>query len=203
MGDLIRFFMNNPILLVILIGWGASLIGGVLKRAASSPPRPSARPQAPAARPQAQRTQAPTLRPLVQRSQPQRRTPEEVADEVRRLLGMGREPPPEPKPAANQTQARAQSLLPRPERAPLSRALGDPLATSRNRASGEEIADRKEPMSGKVGSDVIGDLGGRARRVVPHRRHLHSRFADLHDPAAAMVLREIFDRPLGLRDLLQ
>ena len=56
-------------------------------------------------------------------------------------------------------------------------------------------------MSGAVGRSSLGGLGGRSRSRVGKSVRTGSRLVDTHDMVRAIVMREILDKPLGLRGL--
>ena len=172
-------------------------------------------------------------------------SPEEVAAEMRRILGMdspkaskappAAAPPQVARPALRRAAASpSQPVLsqpvssqPVPERrgAPLGadlpsvkaeeRAFKDAVArdqaisvfsesgTRVNPGLGERIQDRRGPMSGTVGQTVLGGLGGRTRAKAKVGRGpmRGSRLVDVRDMARAIVMREILDPPVGMRDL--
>lgn len=98
MPDFIRWLLNEPIVLLILIGWIFSMIGGVVQRAARKAQQERAREQGSGSRPR-QATTGPARRGP---------DPEEIAREIRRAMGLEREQPkPRPRPAPQTTRAEA------------------------------------------------------------------------------------------------
>src|SRR5689334_16720351 len=81
MGELLRFLKNNPILLVIVLAWVAGAIGNVIK-AAKARERHVRKMTEPAER--VRRSEPPRIEP----KRPAQRSPDEVAAEMRRILGM-------------------------------------------------------------------------------------------------------------------
>jgi hypothetical protein len=191
MGRLIEFLLNNPLIALLVIGWLLSAVGQAVakgRRAAAGAPRQGGAPPRPA-------------------RAPQQRSPEEIAAEMRRILGMDPRPAPPaparpPAPAARPPAPRLQHAdEPRLGDAPVavgSRPIGD-LAVKVDPHVGETIRQRRAPATGSVGAVALGDLGGRQRtgRVIERRG---SSLVDLQDLPRAIVLREILDRPLALRD---
>ena len=81
------------------------------------------------------------------------------------------------------------------------RSVFDRVTSTIESHVGEGIQDRLGPMSGGVGKTALGGLGGRAREKVSRGVQRGSRLVDVHDMARAIVMREILDKPVGLRDL--
>ena len=77
----------------------------------------------------------------------------------------------------------------------------DRVATRIDPTVGERIQDRRGPMSGGVGQTTLGGLGGRTRAQTVRGPMRGSRLVDVRDMARAIVMREILDPPVGMRDL--
>jgi hypothetical protein len=65
---------------------------------------------------------------------------------------------------------------------------------------GLDMQQRKAPASGAVGAHSLGTLGGREQQRRNRPRRSGATLVDLHDLPRAVVLREIFDLPLALRE---
>ncbi len=214
---LIELLLREPLILVIVIGWIAGGIGKAI--------------HAKKKRAELQQRRAPSSPPTVanggsQGSLPQRaetarraRTAEEVAAEMRRILGMEpallakREQKPAPKPAAPR-QPPAPPLR-RPEAAePLRRqeaSEGDVgshvmrpsqfarIGTHVDPHVGESMQARKSPRSGGVAAHEMGTLGGRGRSVSAVSEH-HRGLAQLGDLKRAIVIFEILSAPRAMRE---
>lgn len=185
MRDLIDYLFRHPLLLVLLLGWAASAVGGILKRAAKGG---------------AARRQAP---PAASRPSPaagRRPSAEEVAAEMRRILGMEPAAPapaparPAPRPVVRNDAP--PELPPQPLRIETERRR---LATQVESHVGERLQQRQGPQSGAVGREALGRLGGRVHERGAMRRG-GSHLVDLSDLKRAFVLREVLDRPLALRE---
>ncbi len=181
MQELIALLLRQPVLAVFLIGVIVQVLGKVLGRSPSAKPA-SRRPAGP----------APTARPA------RRPTESEIAAEMRRILGM--EPKsaatPPPRPATPPALPRAVVEKP-PE--PLRPTTFDTLRPRFGTQVGANLDKRRAPTSNTVGAQQLGSLGG---RVAPRTRRTRggSHLVDLGNLPRAIVLREILDRPLGLRD---
>jgi hypothetical protein len=179
---LIELLFREPLLLILLLGWIVGGLGKLMqqkKKGAAAAGRPKARP---------------VQRPVA----PQARTPEQVAAEMRRLLGM--EPAPRQKPAAAppQVPAAREAFAERPPE-PLRPATLGRVEVHVDPHVGERMQQRRAPSSGGVARRELGTLGGRtvaARQLGPARKSL----VDLSDLKRAVVLREILDAPRALRD---
>lgn len=183
--ELLRILFENPLLLIVLIGWIAGAIGKVVQakkkldtargRSTSSTPTATSSPRS-------------------------GRTAEEVAAEMRRILGMDGPParpsPPvvEARPVAMRREASEGDRGPeplRPTRLGSVQVHVDPHV-------GESVQRRAAPVSGQVAGHALGTLGGRpaATRTAGTARR---RFVGLEDLERAMVLREVLDAPRALR----
>ena len=165
---------------------------------------------------QLEQTSSPTSRPAGKPSA------DDVAAEMRRILGMDA---PKAKPqqstssrqptgnARSSQQLQPQALSqPMPSQAaqpiPLvpdaqtktRRAVGD-FQTQVDPHVGEKMQARGGPSSGRVGMNQLGGLGGRSAGVRKPTRRKASRFVDLRDMAKVFVLKEVFDKPVGMRDM--
>jgi hypothetical protein len=199
MQQLINLFSEYPILVILLVGWLLSMVGGAITRAAR---------KAEEQRRKAQRTprqfdRAPTSTPPeLRRPEPSQPSPEDIAAEIRRVMGMEEAPRP--------TALRETVVTPPPAdvptRAPEAHLehLGEGVGGLRSQIDshvGEGVSHRLAPTSGGVGSRVLGTLGGRVqapREAGPPTRRV-KRF-DLSDPAAVLVTMEILGKPRALRD---
>ena len=190
MRQLFEFLRQNPLIALIVIGWIFSAVGGAITKArrqaaqqAKRPPRGGSRAPAP--------PQRAAGRP----------SPEQVAAEMRRILGMEEPPRPLPQRPAPPAAPRPSSFeAPSPERAPtpLQPSTLGRLPVHVDPHVGDRIEKRQAPATGAVGAQVLGGLGGRAAQV-GRRRRMASSLVDLHDLPRALVMREVLDQPLSLR----
>jgi outer membrane biosynthesis protein TonB len=205
MQQLIRLLLDNPLIALVLVSWLLGSLGGVFKAAKKAKKEQEQRSQ-----------QGPAPAP------PRRRTPEEVAAEMRRILGVDPvepvpKPKPMPKPKPVKPATKVAKSVPKPvlpsdaERAPRA-AIGKPMARMEaphlQSSLGRSIEKRHTPATGQVGSHEVGNqalrnvalqgLGGRVARL-HHRTRAGGNLVDLRDLARAIVLREVIDRPLSLR----
>lgn len=218
---LLELLLREPLLLVILLGWIAGGIGKLAqakkKRAASERRSAEATPTLPnAAGAQGSLPQA------AERAR-RARTKEEVAAEMRRILGM--EPTPLQKPTVK-AKAPAPKPPPPPQRIPIGQPLSRPapalgrqveanegdvgshpmrpsqfarVGTHVDPHVGESMQARKSPRSGGVAAFELGTLGGRpaaVRFAGAARRGL----VELGDLKRAIVLTEILGAPRALRE---
>ncbi len=175
---LLELLFREPLLLILLLGW---IVGGLGKLMQQKKKGPAAAPRS-----KARPARAPA------------RSPEEIAAEMRRLLGM--EPAPRQKPAAAppQVPAAREAFAERPPE-PLRPATLGRVEVHVDPHVGERMQQRRAPSSGGVARRELGTLGGRtvaARQLGPARKSL----VDLSDLKRAVVLREILDAPRALRD---
>lgn len=193
MNRLLRLLFDNPVLIFILFAWVAGVIGNIAKGRARARARGGASPGAAGAPTR-------TAPPPVQRSQAPNRTAEEVAAEMRRVLGLDPQPtspprrsiaPPQPPPITDRVER---------ERPP---AIMRPTAQSRHldlhAAShvGQQMARRSVSPS-TVGERDLGGLGGRVHEG-PLQRTISTRYP-LNDLKRMFVMMEILGRPLALRE---
>lgn len=184
MGKLLQFLFEHPVLLFVLAAWVFGGLGKVAKaaqRARAAPGRPGA---------------------------PQR-SAEEVAAEMRRILGMDGDdaaeadaspaaPPPRPA-VSPQPLVRREVALPERPPAPLPSAEPRPLPIHVAPHVGEGIEQRQAPVSSRVGAAAgLGTLGGRVGGG-PVRRRSSARLVDLTDLKRVLVMNEILGPPLALR----
>ena len=172
-------------------------------------PTPGQRPLLPGQRP-TQREQPGSTRTQVR--QPAAATParpprpavptaEDIATEIRRVMGM-EEPPqralaPEPPPPP-----------PTPEEPGFTTEAGfehfgenvGGLHSGVKSHVGEGVHSRHTPGSGKVGTRELGSLGGRVHRAPKTKVVKRVKRFDLSDPAAVLVTLEILGKPRALRD---
>jgi hypothetical protein len=192
-GRLIQFLIEHPILLFVLAAWLFGGIGKIGKAAQRA--RSAAGPQAKGAAGQ--------------------RSAEEVAAEMRRILGMddartasSREMPepltevePDPEMARPAPRlARREVVAPERPPAPLGSAFSRRLPTPGTSHVGESIERRQTPASGRVGQAAdFGGLGGRVTAGQRLRR-ADARLVDVVDLKRALVMNEVLGPPLALRE---
>jgi hypothetical protein len=201
MQRLIEFLMANPWVALIVVAWVAGMIGNIGKAAKKTRERAERARSAPS-QPQSRQQSLP--------AEPGRRSAEEVAKEMRRILGLDpeaeTEQPSEPPPPRRVSEEVARRDVVTPERPPTP-----VMPTTQERKIkvhvdphvGNRIAGRQSPQSGRVGKkepgSAIGSLGGRVGGPT-HRRRMSQRFS-LDNIPKALVLNEILSKPLALREL--
>lgn len=198
----IEFFRRNPVLLLVAAVWIAGIVGNIARAAKKARERAAER-----MRP------TPVPGPVAARSEPARevalprRTEEDVAREMRRILGVetdedAEEPSPAtppPLPARRQPQDAVA-----PERAPtpvLPTTSARKLPIHIDPHVGEGIQQRAKAPVGRLAAPgsgpELGSLGGRAHRDT--RRAGAARRYALDDLKRVVVLNEILGPPLALR----
>lgn len=228
MPPILRWIFENPILLIILVGWILSAVASARqaaqKRAAQAPSRPPAQDR------ELLRPTPPRRAAVPPASAPQ--STEQIAEAIRRAMGLEtiRAPqapsPPPPQQQRPQRQPRVdydelvrqeeRSYEEVTERRPRSY---DEIAGSRPVVSYDEArpvrrlvdelkkkadADREEKSKratpgAEMSSRKLGShIGGPALRA--HRRRPAHRILDLSRPASAFVAAEIFGQPVGFRE---
>lgn len=212
---LIRLFSENFILVILLGGWMLSIFGSVLTKAAKKAAEQQRRRAQGVGEQRPQLSgQRPTLReppgsPRTQVRRPASATParpprpavptaEDIAAEIRRVMGMEElpqpalapEPPPPPEEPGFTTQAGFEHFGER---------IGG-LHTGVKSHVGKGLHDRKAPGSGAVGTRELGSLGGRVHRRPKKKVVRRVKRFDLSDPAAVLVTLEILGKPRALRD---
>ncbi len=197
---LLQLVIDNPWLLFIAVAWLAGMIGNAAKAAKKARER-AGQPGAPSR----------SLRPQSTPATPRQRSAEEVAAEMRRLLGLSpeakeerkvevrREPPP-PSPRRS---VRWDVVEPERSPAPALPSTQDRRLEIHDAPHvGERIQHRHSVQSGRVGQHApgssFGTLGGRVHEAQQKRRTA-TRFP-LDDLKRAFVLSEILRPPLALRE---
>jgi hypothetical protein len=196
MNRLLDFLFANPLIAIIVLGWLLGAIGKMMKSTAE----------------QAQRSRrngptegsAPAPKPIA-RPAKARPSPEEIAAEMRRVLGLD-DPKEAQRPVAASPRpaepVRRESVAPagvEPPPKPLPSVSLAHLQTRVDPHVGERMQGRRGPSSGSVGRSVLGTLGGRSGNRQVESLRTSSRLVDLRDMAKALVLKEILDEPVGLR----
>ncbi|MEO6597371.1 MAG: hypothetical protein ABIP94_21725 [Planctomycetota bacterium] len=206
MDRLIKFVFDNPILLFILLAWVGGAVGNVLKASKKARDAGSRTPP----------TSSPARRAP---AQPGQRSAEDIAAEMRRILGLEPEAPPKATRTPSAPRTTGQSGPQR--RAPLSKPMartaakeGPPLLPSQVTASpserrldlhgdshvGQGIQHRhlSKPRAGlRETQNQLGGLGGRTSEH-QSKRSVGTRFP-LTDLKRIIVLNEILGPPLALR----
>jgi hypothetical protein len=202
MRELWQLLTQNPILLVIVAAWIAGAIGNAAKTAKQARERAARRTSPPPPQPEAARRREP-VRPGPTR--PAQRSPDEVAAEMRRILGMDVETvpvAPEKSPLVVRPKRREVVEPERPPAPALPTTQARRLEVHVDPHVGESMQRRHSPQTGKVGAreagSTFGTLGGRvhgARRG----RGAGSSLVNLTDLKRAFVTSEILGAPLSLR----
>jgi len=200
MPSFLRFLFENPILLIIAGAWLVGTIGNAAKAAKAARERSARRapsPPSPPASREPRRAEPARSAP----ARPPQRTPDEVAAEMRRILGMDVETIPvehERNPVAIRPKHRDVVEAERPPAPAVPTTQDRRLEMHVDPHVGEGIKHRLAPQSGRVGGAHMGTLGGRVHeRTV--RRAAGSRLVDLTDLKSAFVTNEILGAPLALR----
>lgn len=212
MQPLIDLLRDNVILVFLFGAWILSAVSGVIaravrkaeqqRRAAQQRPLPTQRPAQRPTQPPTQRAAQRPTRPADMRPTPRAGpTAEEIAAEIRRVMGMEEAPRPAP---ARQPQPSAPKPAPVPEE-PASHFehFAEDVGGLRSQVDphvGQGVSARHAPMSGAVGSSRLGSLGGGLTPQVKRRVERRVRRFDLSDPAAVLVTLEILGKPRALRD---
>ena len=215
----LEFLFANPLILFVLVAWIAGLLGNLLKARRKLRDMQKARERARSGTLSQPERQSPTWpEPAAERRQrepasvrpaepqpapaPARRSDEEIAREMRRILGLEPDPaPPTPPPvrpvpvptsrpgefAERSGAQRAPTPLGPPQRRPLPMRV-DPHV-------GESVHARM--LRTQAPPRQLGALGGRTLRG-PRAAAGRRRFA-LDDVGRALVLAEILSPPLALR----
>lgn len=198
--DLIGRLLREPLVWLLLVSWVLGGLGKIVQAKKKRDEIANRRRDAKGdfgARPE-----------IAEPQPPRRRTPEEVAAEMRRVLGM--EPSPSPNSPKPSQQARPMPQ-PRAEFAGREAAEGDrgpqPMRVSQlgrvdihvDPHVGENVQRRAAPTSGGVASHELGTLGGRQHQRAAAASQRARGLVDLSDLSRAFVLREILDEPRALR----
>lgn len=209
MRRLFQFLFDNPILLFIVVAWVAGAIGNILK--ASKKARGAS-------------GGAPPVSPPPRRApvQPGRRSPEDIAAEMRRILGLDPDAPPRsPKPqraeaprtSAPRTTGQSEPVRRAPLASQVAKAAPPPLPSQAPLSPNERRLDiHVDPHVGEgiqhrhLGKPRQGlretqtQLGGLGRRTSePRPRRSAATRYPLTDLKRIMVLNEILGPPLALR----
>lgn len=182
MRALIQFLTENPILLLILVGWLAGLIGKLGQAAKKARERGQPAPSEPSEA-QAEADAA------------------EIAREMRRILRQRETETPPSLPSAPPPPRRPVVVTERPPQ-PVAPTTGSRrLSLHEGPHLGESFGQRAQRQRSRVGEhgvgQEIGNLGGRVHQGAARRGEAH-RFA-LDDLKRAFVLSEILGPPLSLR----
>jgi hypothetical protein len=205
MGDILRWLLQEPIAWLIVASWLFSSLGGAMQKAARKA-------QQQGRRPGTGESAASSAAPRPAAARRDVRSPDDIAREIRRAMGLEDAPAarPAPEPAARQTlrpvdrgiggaEARArvdydEMAQRRPtsldERPPRVTVVYDQPTERPRRGLREEMAERD--AAARRNLQPVARVGGKRRMRV-------GRY-DLHDPAAAIVAMEILGRPVALRE---
>jgi hypothetical protein len=193
MGRFLAFLFENPIILFALAAWVFGAIGKASTKATSRRPQ---RPSAPADQQGAGGRAVPWAEPQPQRPDADRRA-EEIAAEMRRLLGME-----EPAATAATPPRVARREVVEPERPPVPVQIvtrDRRLPRQQQSHVGESIQHRHMPATtAGRGSAGLGGLGGRSEATVAGGARRQS-LVGLGDLKRALVMAEVLGRPLALR----
>lgn len=218
MNPLLRFLLDNPLLLLLIAGW---VFGAVANAAKAAKRRQGGGGASPS--PRQEPRSAPTAGP---------RTEDDVAREIRRALGLDppaappaqrAEPRAEPRPVAPPIvrpepvrlppTPRSQPVRPQPVRPQPSAARGGerpptPVVPTTNRRKievhvdphvGQEMQRRSAVRPSTAQDRGLGELGGRVEHRSDARRLAGSRYRP-QDLRQAIVLTEVLGPPLAMRD---
>lgn len=194
MRQLFDFLMQRPILLFVLVAWIAGMIGNAAKAMRKARERAEAQRRMPPAGP-------PPVRTVGRSQAPGQASADDIAAEMRRILGMETVPrrtAPAPTPAPVR---RATLQAERPPTPVLPTTQQRHIEIHVDPHVGESIGDRIERHSSAAATrrdtSSLGSLGGRVHAHRGRREAAH-RFA-LDDLRTALVLNEILGPPLALR----
>ncbi len=190
---ILRLFREQPLLAVVAALWVFGVIASALRKKKQSTGEPDA--DGADAEPSSPGSTASTTM--------SERSAEEVAREMRRILGVeSAEPPPVEPPAPPPLPVRRREVV-TPEREPTPVVPSTPrrkLPMHVDPHVGEGIQKRAAPDSGLVGAHPgheLGSLGGRT--AVRTRRGVRGHRYELDDLKRILVLNEILGPPLALR----
>lgn len=190
MQQFLRFLFENPILILILVGWLFSALAGAASKAAKRQAQPRSRPEFDALREkqrQADQARAPS-------GESPRRTPDDIARDLREMLGLDPGPTRAPQPAEDQPVRRQ----------PVERDLGDAATIevptvpvgelrkeiARRRAKPAEVSEiGKQHVGGLLDHHIATPSRGGTRRLAFDRRHA----------VAAIIGLEVLGSPRALR----
>lgn len=194
MDRLLRFLLDNPIIAIVVVFWIFGAINNVRTAAKRREQAARRAERGPVATPSAEPRPSGRM---------QEADAEQVAREMRRILGLP-DPPapapsrPAPRPVAPPRPVRAAERPPTPVR-PTTQARRLDVHTTRTEVGshvGESMAQRRAAPTADLGS-----LGGRAEHGA-HQRTRDTRFA-MTDLQRVLVLGEILGPPVALRDPTQ
>ena len=219
-----EFVASNPIILIIVLGYIASMAGNVMTRAARK-----AQEQQAAERQKARERRIESASPVesaasttFEESAPtSQRSPEDVAEEIRRMMGLEPEQTPVRVEVVEEPVV-AEPVSVRPER---GRSHGGDLAAelerkereraarfdARLQARSEELDARSDALDARASESRFGDLPEhhskleRPVAVSPSKRRRRSakrstRLFDASDPARAIVALEVLGPPRAMRE---
>lgn len=190
MQQFLRILFDNPILILILVGWLFSALAGAASKAAKRQAQPRRRPEFDAVR--EKQRQADQARAPSGESRP--RTPDDIARELREMLGL------EPGPTRPSQPAAEQPVRPQP----VERDLGDAATIevptvpvgelrkelARKRAKKEALSQvGKQHVGGLLDHHIAAPSRGGTRRLAFDRRHA----------VAAIIGMEVLGSPRALR----
>lgn len=210
MDKIVDFLVQNSWLLILLGIWLVSALGNLATRAARKAAEQQQRQR------RAQRPSSPAARPA--RPQPTGREaapdPEEIAAQIRRMMGLEREAPPEPRmepepepePAPRPQRVRVEVVdteAPRDRPAiadrQLESAVESEIGPGRLQTQLERTSVEQRRLISAI--ELREQRRRRALRAERARRTGRRRRMDLSDPAAAILLAEVLGPPRALRDL--
>ena len=204
MNWIFRLLQEQPFLALLLLGWLLSAVAGAVKKAGKRA-EAARKGQTPPSAAQPRSAEPPWPQPQARPQpppRPQRRQPssEEVAAEMRRILGMEAPPaqrrkaPAPPPPVVQTPQVRRPVLTPPTiTAAPLSKL------SELEKHLGASIESRQLSASGSIGATQLGSLGGRASERQTQRRAAAG-LVSLDDLPRLLVMAEVLGKPLALRD---
>ncbi|MBK8976758.1 MAG: hypothetical protein IPM29_12640 [Planctomycetes bacterium] len=228
MPDLFRFLFDNPILLILLVSWLVSSLGGAMQRAA----RKAAEQQRRAGGGGSEAPRPAAARPTVVRAgrpRPARSEAEDIAREIRRAMGLedaaaprSAEVPPERPAAARATPPAVPGSAVRRAAAPPPHSREQVLADSNEGPRRGSLVDElREKAAHRVDISALRRRTSAAAGAAIRSRHLSKLrphigggpaagataaaqvgvrpLIDLHRPAAAIIALEILGPPVGLR----
>ena len=191
---ILRLFREQPLLAVVAALWVFGVIASALRKKKQSTGEPDA--DEAETEPSSSRGSSPSTT-MTERSA------EEVAREMRRILGVEpAEPPPVEPPAPPPLPVRRREVA-MPEREPTPVVPTTPLRRLPVHVDphvGEGIQRRAAPDSGRVGAHPGHELGSLGGRTAAHtRRGVRGHRYELDDLKRILVLNEILGPPLALR----
>jgi hypothetical protein len=206
--EFIRWIFENPLILLILVGWIISMIGNAVTKAARKQARGQRRRAGPGPGGPAQPDRAEPARPRPQARRPgapsSGPSPEEIAREIRRVMGLEvEEPQPEPRRPAPPPPEPVEIVPDRPRTSLAEELVAKDEQRARHLGA---LEARRSDLGAGIRDRHLRELevhiGARERRARRGRRAVRSPSRALRlDPIiSTLVGLEVLGRPVALRE---